>query len=155
MKKFTKNSSVEIVLYVRNKKIYCNFMSIFKSEDKEKKILEESIKKLDVKYAKIAIELERLKKLSEKIDKIESKLKGLDDIVSAGGMSLQPRTISVKTKEAIRLILQKYGKVTASELSKLIKLSRTRCNEYLKEMEEEGLLFSLIDSRKKFYSLRQ
>lgn len=130
-------------------------MSIFKSEDKEKKILEEGIKKLDVKYAKIAIELERLKKLSEKIDKIESKLKGLDDIISAGGMSLQPRTISVKTKEAIRLILQKYGKVTASELSRLIKLSRTRCNEYLKDMEEEGLLFSIIDSRKKFYSLRQ
>ncbi|MFW9852800.1 MAG: winged helix-turn-helix transcriptional regulator [Candidatus Thorarchaeota archaeon] len=130
-------------------------MSIFKSEDKEKKILEEGIKKLDVKYAKIAIELERLKKLSEKIDKIESKLKGLDDIISAGGMSLQPRTISVKTKEAIRLILQKYGKVTASELSRLIKLSRTRCNEYLKDMEEEGLLLSIIDSRKKFYSLRQ
>jgi len=130
-------------------------MSIFKSEDNEKKILEENIKKLDVKYAKIAIELERLKKLSEKIDKIEAKLKGIDDIVSAGGMSLQPRTISVKTKEAIRLILQKYGKVTASELSKLIKLSRTRCNEYLKEMEEEGILFSLIDSRKKLYSLRQ
>ena len=130
-------------------------MSIFKSEDNEKKILEENIKKLDVKYAKIAIELEILKKLSEKIDKIEAKLKGIDDIVSAGGMSLQPRTISVKTKEAIRLILQKYGKVTASELSKLIKLSRTRCNEYLKEMEEEGILFSLIDSRKKLYSLRQ
>lgn len=130
-------------------------MSIFKSEDKEKKILEEGIKKLYVRYAKIAIELERLKKLSEKIDKIESKLKGLDDIVSAGGMSLQPRTISVKTKEAIRLILQKYGKITPSELSKLIKLSRTRCNEYLKEMEGEGLLFSIIDSRKKFYSLRQ
>jgi len=130
-------------------------MSIFKSEDKEKKILEEGIKKLHVKYAEIAIELERLKKLSEKIDKIESKLKGLDDIVSAGGMSLQPRTISVKTKEAIRLILQKYGKITPSELSRLIKLSRTRCNEYLKEMENEGLLLSIIDSRKKFYSIRQ
>ncbi|NIO44468.1 MAG: winged helix-turn-helix transcriptional regulator [Candidatus Aenigmarchaeota archaeon] len=130
-------------------------MSIFKSEDKERKILEDSIKKLHVSYAKISIELERLKKLSEKIDKIESKLKGLDDIVSAGGMTLQPRTVSVKTKEAIRLILQKYGKVTASELSKLIKLSRTRCNEYLKEMEEEGILFSIIDSRKKLYSIRQ
>ena len=130
-------------------------MSIFKSEDKEKKILRENIKKLDVKYAKIAIELERLKKLSEKIDKIESKLKGLDDIIASGGMSLQPRTIAVKTKEAIKLILQKYGKVTASELSKLIKLSRTRCNEYLKEMEEEGILLSVIDSRKKLYSLRQ
>jgi len=130
-------------------------MSIFKSEDKEKKILEENIKKLDARYASIAIELERLKKLSEKIDKIEAKLKGLDDIVSAGGMSLQPRTISVKTKEAIKLILEKYGKITPSQLSKLIKLSRTRCNEYLKDMENEGLLLAVIDSRKKFYSLRQ
>ena len=130
-------------------------MSIFKSEDKEKKILEENINKLDARYAGIAIELERLKKLSEKIDKIEAKLKGLDDIVSAGGMSLQPRTISVKTKEAIKLILEKYGKITPSQLSKLIKLSRTRCNEYLKDMENEGLLMAVIDSRKKFYSLRQ
>jgi hypothetical protein len=85
-------------------------MSIFKSEDKEKKILEENINKLDARYAGIAIELERLKKLSEKIDKIEAKLKGLDDIVSAGGMSLQPRTISVKTKEAIKLILENMVK---------------------------------------------
>lgn len=130
-------------------------MSIFKSGDEEKKILEENMKKLDARYASIAIELERLKKLSEKIDKIEAKLKGLDDIVSAGGMSLQPRTIAVKTKEAIKLILQKYGKVTPSQLSRLIKLSRTRCNEYLKEMENEGIALSIIDSRKKFYSLRQ
>jgi biotin operon repressor len=130
-------------------------MSIFKSEDEEKKILEESVKQLDVRYAGIAIELERLKKLNEKIDRIEAKLKGLDDIVSSGGMSLQPRTISVKTKEAIKLILQKYGKVTPSQLSKLIKLSRTRCNEYLKDMENEGIAISMIDCRKKFYSIRQ
>ena len=130
-------------------------MSIFKSKDEEKEILEESIKQLDARYAKIAIELERLKKLSEKIDKIEAKLKGVDEIISASGMTLQPRTISVKTKEAIKLILQKYGKITPSQLSKLIKLSRTRCNEYLKEMENEGILFSTIDCRKKFYSLRQ
>ena len=130
-------------------------MSIFKSKDEEKKILEESIKQLDVRYAGIAIELERLKKLNEKIDKIEAKLKGLDDIISAGGMSLQPRTIAVKTKEAIKLILQKYGKVTPSQLSKLIKLSRTRCNEYLKEMENDGMAISTIECRKKLYSLRQ
>ncbi len=99
--------------------------------------------------------LERLKKLNEKIDRIEAKLKGLDDMVSSGGMSLQPRTISVKTKEAIKLILQKYGKVTPSQLSKLIKLSRTRCNEYLKGMENEGIAISIIDCRKKFYSIRQ
>lgn len=130
-------------------------MSIFKSKEEEKKILEESIKQLDARYAGIAMELERLKKLSEKIDRIEAKLKGLDNIISSGGMSFQPRTISFKTKNAIKLILQKYGKVTPSQLSKLIKLSRTRCNEYLKEMETEGIALSIIDSRKKFYSLRQ
>jgi hypothetical protein len=130
-------------------------MSIFNSRDDEKRILEDSVKQLDVRYAGIAIELERMKKLSEKIDKIEAKLRGLDDIISSGGMSLQPRTISVKTKEAIRLILQKYGKVTPSQLSKLIKLSRTRCNEYLKEMETGGEAFSIIECRKKIYSLRQ
>ena len=130
-------------------------MSIFKSKDEEKRILEDNLKQLDSRYANIAMEIERLKKISEKIDRIEAKLKGLDDIVSAGGMSLQPRTISVKTKEAIKLMLQKYGKVTPSQLSKLIKLSRTRCNEYLKDMENEGIALSSIECRKKFYSLRQ
>jgi len=130
-------------------------MSIFKSKDEEKRILEENLKQLDSRYVNIAMEIERLKKISEKIDRIESKLKGLDDIISAGGMSLQPRTISVKTKDAIKLMLQKYGKVSPSQLSKLIKLSRTRCNEYLKGMENEGIALSTIECRKKFYSLRQ
>jgi len=130
-------------------------MSIFKSKDEEKRILEENLKQLDSRYVNIAMEIERLKKISEKIDRIEAKLKGLDDIISAGGMSLQPRTISVKTKDAIKLMLQKYGKVSPSQLSKLIKLSRTRCNEYLKGMENEGIALSTIECRKKFYSLRQ
>ena len=130
-------------------------MSIFSSRDEERRILEDSVKQLDAKYANIAIELERMRKISEKIDRIEAKLRGIDDIVSSGGMSLQPRTISVKTKEAIRLMLQKYGKVTPSQLSKLIKLSRTRCNEYLKDMENEGTAISTIECRKKLYSLRQ
>lgn len=130
-------------------------MSIFSSKEDERRLLEDSVKQLDAKYANIAIELERMRKISEKIDRIEAKLRGIDDIVSSGGMSLQPRTISVKTKEAIRLMLQKYGKVTPSQLSKLIKLSRTRCNEYLKDMENEGIAVSSIECRKKLYSLRQ
>jgi hypothetical protein len=130
-------------------------MSIFGSREDERKLLEESMKQLDARYAGIAMELEKMKKLDEKIDKIEAKLRGLDDIIASGGMSLQPRTISVKTRDAIRLILQKYGKVTPSQLSKLIKLSRTRCNEYLKEMEDQGEAFAIVDCRKKIYSLRQ
>ncbi|MFH1473360.1 MAG: winged helix-turn-helix transcriptional regulator [Candidatus Aenigmatarchaeota archaeon] len=130
-------------------------MSFFKSKDEEKDSIETLLKQLDMRYAQIAIEIERLKGLNQKIDKIESNLRSVNDVISASGITLQRRTVSVKTKEAIRLILQKYREITPYQLSKLIKLSRTRCNEYLKQMEDDGLTISKTLSRKKFYSLRQ
>ncbi len=130
-------------------------MSFFKSKEDEKNSIETLLKQLDLRYAQLAIEIERLKGLNQKIDKIESNLRSVNDVISASGITLQRRTISVKTKEAIRLILQKYREVTPYQLSKLIKLSRTRCNEYLKQMEDEGMTISRTLSRKKFYSLRQ
>jgi len=131
------------------------FLFLFNSKDEEKDSVETLLKQLNMQFAQIAIEIERLKHLNQKIDKIESNLRTINEIISASGITLQRRTVSVKTKEAIRLILQKYREVTPYQLSKLIKLSRTRCNEYLKQMEDEGLAISRTLSRKKFYSLRQ
>jgi biotin operon repressor len=131
------------------------FRSPFKSKKEEEVTLENMIKQLDIRYAQLSIEIERLKNLGQKIDRIESKLMSIDDTISSTGIKLQQRTISVKTKEAIRMILQKYKEITPAQLSKLIKLSRTRCNEYLKQMEDEGIAMSRTISRKKFYSLRQ
>jgi biotin operon repressor len=130
-------------------------LSIFKNKDEEQENLQRIVKLLDMRYAQLAIEIERLKNLGQKIDRIESKLMAIDDTISSTGIKLQQRTISVKTKDAIRMILQKYNEITPAQLSKLIKLSRTRCNEYLKQMEEEGTTMSRVESRKKFYSLRQ
>ena len=130
-------------------------MSFFKSKDEEKDSIETLLKQLDMRYAQIAIEIERLKGLNQKIDKIESNLRSVNDVISASGITLQRRTITGKTKDAIRLILQKYKEITPYQLSKLIKLSRTRCNEYLKQMEDDGMAISRTLSRKKFYSLRQ
>ncbi|MCD6371247.1 MAG: winged helix-turn-helix domain-containing protein [Candidatus Aenigmarchaeota archaeon] len=59
--------------------------------------------------------------------------------------------LSEKTKLAIKLLIKKHGGVTASQLSKLINLSRTRCNEYLKQMEKEGMLKSKVEGKKKKY----
>ena len=131
------------------------FMSFFKSDEDEKDSLETLLKQLDLRYAQLAIEMERMKALTQKIDKLETNLKTINEMISASGITLQRRTIAGKTKDAIRLILQKHSEVTPYQLSKLIKLSRTRCNEYLKQMEEEGLAVSTTISRKKFYSLRQ
>ena len=136
-------------------KEYIVFVYLFDSKKDEQKSIETLLKQLDLRYAQLAIEIERLKSLNQKIDRIESKLRGIDDVISDSGITLQRRTISVKTKEAIRMILQKYREITPSQLCKLIKLSRTRCNEYLKEMEDEGMAISRTISRKKFYSLRQ
>ncbi len=110
---------------------------------------------MDVNYVKMIYELERLRNLNRKIDTINTKMKAFEEVASTNGIEIKPQTMTVKTKGAIKLILQKYKELTSSELSRVIKLSRTRCNEYLKEMENEGILLSKINCRKKLYSLRQ
>lgn len=129
--------------------------SVFKTKKNKTESVESVIRQLDGQYAKISFELEKLVDLKQKIEEIDSKLKEVEDIISRGGFKLQTHIVSSRTKEAIRLILKKHGELTSSQLSRLIKLSRTRCNEYLKQMELEGELESRIDCRKKFYKIRQ
>jgi predicted Mrr-cat superfamily restriction endonuclease len=130
-------------------------MVIFKGKNDENASVEDMIRQMDTQRAQMAIELEKLRNLSDKIQRIDSKLREVENIISSGGFKLQTHPITSKTKEAIRLILQKYGELTSAQLSKLIKLSRTRCNEYLKEMERDELTVSRKDSRKTYYKLRQ
>jgi len=130
-------------------------MIIFKGKNDENASVEDMIRQMDTQRAQMAIELEKLRNLSDKIQRIDSKLREVENIISSGGFKLQTHPITSKTKEAIRLILQKYGELTSAQLSKLIKLSRTRCNEYLKEMERDELTVSRKDSRKTYYKLRQ
>ena len=129
--------------------------SIFKQKKSESDTLNETIRQMDANYVKMIYELERLRSLNRKIDKIDTKMKAFEEVASTNGIEIKPQTMTVKTKDAIRLILQKYRDLTSSQLSTLIKLSRTRCNEYLKEMENEGILLSKVNCRKKLYSLRQ
>lgn len=129
--------------------------SFFKKKSEEEKSKELMIKQLDLRYAQVAIELERLKSLDKKIDRITERLKAIDSVIETEGVQIPSQTKSAKTIEAIKLILDKHGNMTSSELSKLIKLSRTRCNEYLREMEDIGILVSKVNSRKKIYGIRQ
>jgi len=130
-------------------------LEVLRKRNDLEEFLADKIKQMDVQQARIALELEKLQGVDKKLRELDAKLKELEKIVSAEGFTLQNRARSSKTKEAIRLILQKYGELTSVQLAKLIKLSRTRCNEYLKEMEEEGITTSFVKSRKKYYKLRQ
>jgi len=93
--------------------------------------------------------------LKQKIEKIDSKLREMEQIISKSSPVFQTRSKSSTTKEAIKLILEKHNELSSAQLSKLMKLSRTRCNEYLKEIEIEGIATSRIYCRKKMYKLRQ
>jgi len=131
------------------------FDTIFKLKRNEKDVLSETIRQMDVNYVKMVYELEKVKNLNHKIDTLNSKMRAFEEVASTSGIEIKPQTMTVKTKDAIKLILQKHQELTSSELSRIIKLSRTRCNEYLKDMENEGILVSRINCRKKLYSLRQ
>jgi DNA-binding transcriptional ArsR family regulator len=117
--------------------------------------IDELLKQMDMQRAQMAIELEKLKNLSAKLREIENRLAEIERVISASEFKLRTKPVSSRTKEAIKIILQKYGELTPLQLSRLIKLSRTRCNEYLKEMEREGITIARIDGRKKYYKLRQ
>jgi response regulator of citrate/malate metabolism len=58
-----------------------------------------------------------------------------------------------KIKEQIISLLQQNKKLTSSQLSNLLGLSRTRCNEYFRELTKEGQTEGLLINRQKYYKL--
>lgn len=84
----------------------------------------------------------QLKNLGEKVDEIR-------DNMSDGGNS----HTKLKRKKEIIYLLKKEDRINTSELSDKLDLSRTRCSEYLNEMEKEGVLRSKKDGKTKYYEL--
>lgn len=117
--------------------------------------LENIMSQLNMYTLQVALELETLKNINNKFDDMNKRLSDLEKRLSGevkDNNNFIPLT--VKNKEVIRLILERHGGLSASQLSKIIKLSRTRCNEYLIEMEKDGFLVSMSKGREKLYNLR-
>lgn len=93
--------------------------------------------------------------ISEVISKVEelSKAKSIRDIVE---QRLEEKLSTVETRriEAITGLLHQHGKLSSLGLSRNIGLSRTRCNEYFKQMEEMGIVEPVLMGKQKFYRLR-
>ncbi len=126
-----------------------------KKKDEKANEISEMIKLIDSQLSMISMEIEKMKNLASKIENIEKKMAILEELIKEQGVEIKPRPVSEKTKEAIKTLIKKYGSLNAWQLGKLLNMSRTRCAEYLKQMEEEGILVSEWRSRKKYYSLRQ
>lgn len=61
--------------------------------------------------------------------------------------------VKSKRKEEIVKILKDNKRLTATQLSTITGMSRTRSNEYLKELEKEGSAQGTVINKKKFYRL--
>ena len=142
-------------LFSKSKKKYMLKEIFGKKKDEKTNEISEMMKLIDSQLSMISMEIEKMKNLASKIENIEKKMAILEELIKEQGIEIKPRPVSEKTKEAIKTLLRKYGSLNAWQLGKLMNMSRTRCAEYLKQMEEEGILVSEWRSRKKYYSLRQ
>jgi predicted transcriptional regulator len=60
---------------------------------------------------------------------------------------------TMKVKGMIKSLLGEHSKLTSAQLSNLINLSRTRCSEYLIDMERRGTVKGTTVRRQKFYEI--
>jgi len=66
-----------------------------------------------------------------------------------------PLTIVERKRiEHIISLLKRHEKLTSSELSDMMGLSRTRCNEYFKIMENLKMVEAILSGREKYYKLK-
>jgi len=98
--------------------------------------------------------------INERIDDISKSLKSVDkkmeDLKSSIAPLSRSKTDSIrklKMKRMVIEILNQNKRMTASDLSVRLNLSRTRCSEYLTELEKAGVMKGVVISRQKFYEL--
>ena len=58
-----------------------------------------------------------------------------------------------KMKKMIKALLEEHGKISSTELGKMVGLSRTRCSEYLNEMERARIIKGATVRRKRVYEI--
>ncbi len=108
----------------------------------------------------------RLERLEKRIEFLENNFKELNNgklkaLVEEIKKSLAPtffasKDLSIveakKIKEIVSLLKEK-GSITSLELAKLLGMSRTRANEYLRKMEELGIAKGKFMGKEKWYEL--
>lgn len=90
-------------------------------------------------------------KMHEVID--ASSLKNMFEDKLDKKLGIKPSPVEIRRMERVKNLLQKHGRLSSRDLAKLTGLSRTRCNEYFKQMESLGMVEPVEDGRRKFYRL--
>jgi response regulator of citrate/malate metabolism len=107
------------------------------------------------KFKEIGLE-DRMGEMNSKLDDVSKKMDEFMFLYESNcRQKNSPTARKIKVKDMIKLLLSQHGSLSAPQVSKLLNLSRTRCSEYLKEMEISGALVSELNCRKRYYKIRQ
>jgi len=131
--------------------------------DKLEKIIEEKIPGNVLTENSFKQELQTTEEI---VDMIVSKLKGVNVVepIVKEPVEIQPieipdltehnMTIVEKKKiNKIKSLLLQHSQLSSTQLAQLMDMSRTRCNEYFKQMENFGMVEPVLTGREKFYKL--
>ena len=136
----------------KGKKDYFHELSIIAREEREK-ILKERIREIVSEELNNSGVSKRIDDISKYTKSIEKKLEDLKSSLVPLSRSKSDTIRKIKMKRMIIELLNKQKRLTASELSIKLNLSRTRCSEYLTELERDGVAKGVVISRQKFYEL--
>ena len=95
---------------------------------------------------------DRLEDISQKLSHLHDRIDSMD---GKKPQSPEDGVKKSKIKKVIEDNLKEHGKLTSYDLSQILNLSRTRCSEYLNEMERAGTIKGVTVKRKRFYEIRQ
>lgn len=115
--------------------------------------IKDMINKGNILYEKDETILEKIKELDRKIDVIGESLQRESFQKEPININHPESPVKTRRKRGIIKLLESNKKLTSTQLSIITGISRTRCNEYLRELEEEGIAKGTVDDKKKFYRL--
>ena len=145
-----------------NKRKDINSLLVLKSKLNQENIkLREDFdsRKADWMEQKMDDILFRLREMEKKLEGVKRErihdILEYQKIATASGKDRPDSVRTLKVKSMIKSLLEEHKKLATPELAQMLKLSRTRCNEYMVELEREGIVAGTTVRRKKFYELRK
>lgn len=87
----------------------------------------------------------------KRVETLLRRIEKLERALVSGGHMPEEGFRKTKMKEKVMSVLQDRRKMTATEMSVELGLSRTRCSEYFKELMMEGRVEGVIVNRQKYY----
>jgi DNA-binding transcriptional ArsR family regulator len=136
----------------KGKKDYLSDLSKIAKDEREKILMERVREIVQVELKNSGIR-ERLDDISKFTMSVEKKMEELKSSIAPLSRSKTDSIRKLKMKRVVIELLNKNKRMNACDLSVKLNLSRTRCSEYLTELEKAGVTRGVVISRQKFYEL--